>query len=106
MPWTLYISPVLCKVYRLRSKGQRLPTDALVPVAGELRVHVSPIPPKLLVMALMDDRGHPHLTLEDARLVKIRQGGMLFTGTEHQFEGCSANLYSAHYRQTWWCVAG
>ena len=42
---------------------------------------------------------------ELARQVGINQRGMLFAGIEHQFEGRSANLYSAHYRQTWWCVA-
>ena len=97
---------MLCKVYRLRSKGQKLPADALVAQAGQLRVHISPIPPNLLVVALMDGRDFPIINLEDARLVKINQRGMLFAGIEHQFEGRSANLYSAHYRQTWWCVAG
>ena len=95
---------MLCKVYRLRNKGDKLPSDQLKAEAGDLCVRVAAIPPFELLVGLRDERGYNIISISDARLLKINEKGLLFAGTEHAYEGGSADLHSVLYRQTWWCV--
>lgn len=97
---------MLCKVYRLRSQGEKLPVDAIKAgvVAGDLHAWLSPVPPHPLCVQLQDDRGYSAFEmLADARIVKVSRRGLLFAGMETSFEGRSSDLRVMHYRQTWWC---
>lgn len=97
---------MFCKVYRLRSQGEKLPPDAVKAgvVAGQLLAWISPVPPAMLYVVLRDDRGYGVIQpLHDARLVKLKERGLLFAGTESTFEGPSVDLRTVRYRQTWWC---
>lgn len=92
---------MLCVVYQLRRRGEKLPPEEVRrhPVPGWLifdKRGGSPV----LDARLYDKKGGKELlVLEHAHLVKIDEGMML-----RGFE--AGGGYQKHYRQGWWVLPG
>ncbi|WP_295855900.1 hypothetical protein [uncultured Xylophilus sp.] len=98
-------------VYRLRSQGRRLDTEAVRANGrvGHLRFvnRFRRAGWSAIMLATLSDSNYQYVIpcLDGARLVKI-DGGLLLTGWEVHPRGSSYKSQAAdRYQQTWWCVS-
>lgn len=110
----LYIHTVICFVFRLRSFGNWLGNSQVVdsqPVAGILdfrrvakdqreRFGDHAMIARLLSLHTQKEGCLP--TLHRARVVQIKEGGVMIEGFEFQIKGVKSAPIET--RQTWWCV--
>jgi len=111
---TPYAYPVFCVVYLLRFRGTWLGRSQVVeanPFRGILDFRrVAPearhrFGAQAMVARLLDPRRLEHSLTHDlhwAKVVQIKEGGVMIEGTELLFKG--AKSAAIRCVQTWWCI--